>query len=267
MPSPRKNTYADSVPAVAQACRILIYLARHPSTPMKLTTICTEVGIHNSKGYSILNTLGSFGLVQRDPIAKTYYLGPGLAHLGCMAIESMDIRKVVTPYLQTLSYQTGETSLFGLLSAEQVFIIAKQEGSHLIGVNISLGHRFHMTAGAHGKAIVSALPDAERRKVLYRKNLYFYGDPKRFDHKRLEAEIKKARVSGFAEDRGELQPGINAVSAAVLDREGSVLGCVILIGTYPEDKLKEFGPLVSKTAQSISTDLGFSRPWIKEAGS
>ncbi|MBW2084322.1 MAG: IclR family transcriptional regulator [Deltaproteobacteria bacterium] len=242
MPSPRKNTYADSVPAVAQACRILIYLARHPSTPMKLTTICTEVGIHNSKGYSILNTLGSFGLVQRDPIAKT-------------------------PYLQTLSYQTGETSLFGLLSAEQVFIIAKQEGSHLIGVNISLGHRFHMTAGAHGKAIVSALPDAERRKVLYRKNLYFYGDPKRFDHKRLEAEIKKARVSGFAEDRGELQPGINAVSAAVLDREGSVLGCVILIGTYPEDKLKEFGPLVSKTAQSISTDLGFSRPWIKEAGS
>ncbi len=229
---------------------------------MNLKTICTEVGIHNSKGYSILNTLSKFGFVQREEIGKTYTLGPALAYLGRSAIEGMDIVKLVTPYLEKLSSSTGETSLFGLLSAEQLFIIAKHEGDNVIGVNIGIGHRFHMTAGAHGKAIVSMLSDLERKKVLSRKKLYFYGDPDKFDIELLNKEIIKARATGFAEDRGQLQPGINAVSSAVLDGEGRVLGCVILIGTYPEAKIAEFGPLVSSGARKISEELGLARPGL-----
>jgi len=255
-----KNTYADSVPAVEQACKILICLARDSSVAMNLKTICNKVGIHNSKGYSILNTLAKFGLIQREEIGKTYTLGPALAYLGRKAMENMDIKKLVSPYLERLSSQTGETSLFGLLSGEQVFIIAKQEGSNLIGINIGIGHRFHMTAGAHGKAIVSAMDEVERKRVLSRKKLYFYGDPEKFDLEVLNGEIEKARVTGFAEDRGQLQPGINAVSSAVLDERGRVLGCIILIGTYPEFKIEEFGPLVSKLARDISSELGFAQP-------
>ena len=250
------NNYAEMVPAVEQACKILIFLAKESGVRPRLTDICREVGIHNSKGYSILNTLSKYGLVQREPIAKTYRLGPGLAYLGRRVLQGMDLRKMVMPHLETLSSQTGETSLFGLLSAEQVFIIAKQEGNHLIGVSIDIGHRFHMTAGAHGKAIVSVMPEAQRNKILSRKKLYFYGDPVKFDPERLKAEIEKAKALGFAEDRGDLQPGVNAVSSAVMDHNGSVQGCVILIGTYPGSKIPEFGPLVSATAQEISRELG-----------
>ncbi|HIC85488.1 MAG TPA: IclR family transcriptional regulator [Desulfobacterales bacterium] len=251
------DSYAQMVPAVEQACKILIFLAKESGARPRLTDICKEVGIHNSKGYSILNTLMRFGLIQKETLSKTYSLGPGLAYLGSKAMEGMDLGAVVEPFLKALSNETGETSLFGMLSGEQVFIISKQEGSQPIGVNIALGHRFHMTAGAHGKAIVSALGPKQREEVLSRKKLYFYGDPLRFQKRRFEREMREIKKRGFAEDRGDLQHGINAVSSAVMGPSGNVVGSVILIGTFPEKEIARFGPLVAHTAKKISSQLSF----------
>ena len=73
-----KSGYKPLVPAVEQSSRVLICLGRSPKFKMTLTEICNEVGIHKSKGYSILNTLKQFGFVEKDPQTKTYSLGVGL---------------------------------------------------------------------------------------------------------------------------------------------------------------------------------------------
>ncbi len=44
-----KSKYTGVVPAVDQASRILICLARNPSFKINLTEICNSVGIHKSK--------------------------------------------------------------------------------------------------------------------------------------------------------------------------------------------------------------------------
>jgi len=67
-----KSAYKPSVPAVEQASRVLLCLGESPNFKMKLTEICKQVGIHKSKGHSILNTLKQFGFVEKDPQAKTY---------------------------------------------------------------------------------------------------------------------------------------------------------------------------------------------------
>jgi DNA-binding IclR family transcriptional regulator len=53
-----------------------------------------------------------------------------------------------------------------------------------------------------GKAIVVFLSETEREKILFRKNLYFYGDPSRMDKERLLKEIEQCRKRGFAEEIG-----------------------------------------------------------------
>ncbi|MBW2115021.1 MAG: helix-turn-helix domain-containing protein, partial [Deltaproteobacteria bacterium] len=208
--------YRPFVPAVEQASRVLICLGRSPKFKMTLTEICNQVGIHKSKGYSILNTLKQFGLVEKDPQTKTYSLGVGLVFLARNVLDNLDLRDIVEPYLESLANETFSTALFGLISAEQVFIIAKHEVDHNVGVTIRLGHRFHITSGAHGKAIVAFMPDEKREKILKRDKLYFYGDASAMDTKRLRKELLECRRSGFAQDKGGLQPGINAVSAPVL---------------------------------------------------
>jgi hypothetical protein len=52
-----KSGYKPIVPAVEQASRILLCLGESPNFKMRLTEICKQIGIHKSKGHSILNML------------------------------------------------------------------------------------------------------------------------------------------------------------------------------------------------------------------
>jgi DNA-binding IclR family transcriptional regulator len=125
-----------------------------------------------------------------------------------------------------------------------------------VGVTIAIGHRFPLTGGAHGKAIVAHLPETEQARILEKKKLYFHGDPSKLDLKRLKEELRACRDSGFASDISLLKSGINAVSAPLFGTNSVVMGCIILIGTFSEDLIAKYGPKVAKTGQEISLKLG-----------
>ena len=253
---PPKSRYKPLVPAVEQASRILVCLSRSLKPKMRLTEICKEVGIHYSKGFSILNTLNQFGFVEKDAQSKTYSLGVGLVSLARNVLDHLDLRDFVAPYLEDLTRETRQTTLFGLIRAEQVFVIARHESGNNIGVNIKIGHRFHMTSGAHGKAIVAFMTEVDRERIFARKKLYFYGDSSQMNLKQLRDELARCRKLGFARDVGGLQPGINAVSAPVMGPDGRIIGCVVLMGTFPEALIETYGQKVNETAQRISGRLG-----------
>jgi DNA-binding IclR family transcriptional regulator len=217
-------SYKPIVPAVEQASKILLCLGESPNFKMTLTNICRQVGIFKSKGFSILNTLSQFGLVDKDPQTKTYYLGPNLIFLSRHVLDNMEYPEKVTPFLDSLSKNTSGTAVFGLIRGSDVFIVAKREGNHGIGFTLGLGTRFHITLGAPGKAIASFLDKGEREKLLARKKLYFFGDPSRMDRRRLRTEMARCRDEGFAQDVGEVAAGINMISAPGLELRGGVVG-------------------------------------------
>lgn len=252
----KKSGYKPLVPAVEQASRVLVCLGRSGKFKMTLTEICREVGIYKSKGYSILNTLMGFGFVEKDPQTKTYSLGPGLLFLSRYLLDHLDIRERVSPFLEKLAVDTRSTALLGLTSADQVFVVAKHEGNQNYGVTIRLGHRFHITAGAHGKAITAFLPEQERQRILARKKLFFYRDPELMDMKKLKAELDETRIQGFSKDIGGLQAGINAVSAPIFGPRQRLIGCIILMGTFSEDLIETNGRLLTGTARQVSSALG-----------
>ena len=250
--------YTSSVPAVEQAVRVLLCLAKGPNPRVRLTDLSQALGIPKSKVYSLLNTLMKFGLVQRDQGTKTYSLGPGLLFLSRRYLDNLDLREVLDPCLSKLARSTKSTAIFGLIGGEYFFITAKQDGAFPFSVTLPLGRRFPLTAGAHGKAIVAFLPEEEREEILKGGELFFHGDPARLDRERLRAELEECRRRGFAEDLGELQPGVNALSAPVFGPSGKPVGAVVLVGTFPREKVGTYGPLVSEVAREISSALGSS---------
>ncbi len=245
------------VPAVEQAAKVLVLLARSHAPRLTLTEICRAGGIHKSKGYNILQALSRFGMVEKDARSKTYALGPGLVYLARRFLDRLDMGEVVAPWLRTLAAETRMTAFFGMISAEQVFVVAKEEGGEgRIGVTLRLGHRFHMTAGAHGKAIVAFLPQEEREAVLSRKRLFFFGEDARVDLVRLHRELALCRRRGYAEDAGEFHPGIYAVSAPVAGHLDRIIGCLVLVGAAAPEPGFEPGPKVAAAAREVSRRLG-----------
>ncbi len=251
-----KSAYNPVVPAVEQASRILLFLQESPHFKVKLTEICQQVGIHKSKAFSILNTLKQFGFVEKDSQTKTYSLGTRLIFLARNVLDNLYYPDIVAPFLQNLAVETNGTAVFGLINGEHVFVVSKHEGNQNIGFSVRLGHRFHITLGAHGKAILAFMPEAERERILARKKVYLYWDPSRVNMRLLREELTRCRELGFAQDIGEITPGINVVSAPLFAHHDKMIGCIILIGTFQESTIETYGPKVVNAAKQISSKLG-----------
>ncbi|MGO9117841.1 MAG: IclR family transcriptional regulator [Desulfomonilaceae bacterium] len=251
-----KSTYSGIVPAVEEASRVLITLARNTSGKMTLTQIRREVGIHNSKAFSILNTLQRFGFVQKDPVTKTYSLGMGLIYLSQKVLDSLNLREAASPFLSILATGTNSTAFLGLITDTYVYVAAKDEGSQAVAVTFRIGQRFPLFWGTHGKAILAFLPEQDQKAVLTGDKLSFRGHGATFDLHQLEKELTACRKSGYAVDLDEIKVGIRSVAAPVFGPTAKLIGAFVVIGTFPVELMDEHGRLVAREAWRFSQSMG-----------
>lgn len=258
------NTSIDNaytVPAVEQAIRVMLYLADGGSDPKSLTDICREVGIHRSKAFSILSTLNEYNLVKKNPNRRGYVLGPGLLTLTGKMLENLSLSRLVEPVLSDLAKKAGATVSLGVISDDKTFVIAQYEGAPGIGISAPIGHVTPITYGAHGKAIAAFLPDDELKKLLKTKDLFFHGSPDRLNKARLKKELEQCRQKGFALELGDIQPGVNAIAAPVLDQNGSPIGYITIVGFFTEEVALKLGPLAADAVKVISKETGHMMLW------
>jgi DNA-binding IclR family transcriptional regulator len=74
--------------------------------------------------------------------------------------------------------------------------------------------------------------------------------------KLLREELARCRELGFAQDIGEITPGVNVVSAPLFAHHDKIIGCIILIGTFQEEMIEKYGSKVVHAAKQISSKLG-----------
>ena len=251
------------VPAVEQAMRIIRYLADSGNSPQSLTNICREVGIHNSKAFSILNTLQEYDFINQYPNRGGYVLGPGLLILAGILLENLSLPQLAEPILIELANKTRATVTLGLISDDKTFVIAQYEGAPEINISSRLGYAASITHGAHGKAIAAFLPRRELEELLQRKELFFYGSSDRFDRDRLEKEMAQCRRDGFALELGDIFPGVNAIGVPLLDKTFRPVGCITVVGFFTEEAAKKLGPLVAEAAKEIAQKAGNIAYWKK----
>jgi len=255
------NTY--KVPAVEQAIRVMLYLADSRSNSKSLTDICREVGIHRSKAFSILSTLNEYGLVKKNPNRRGYVLGPGLLTLTGKMLETLSLSRLVEPILYDLAKKAGATVALGVISDDKTFVVAQYEGAPGIGISAPIGHVTPITYGAHGKAIAAFLPEAELEELLKNKNLFFHGSPDKYNRTRLKRELEQCRRNGFALELGDIQPGVNAIAAPILDQNGNPIGYITIVGFFTEEIALKLGPLAADAVKIISKETGHMLLWQK----
>lgn len=252
----KPSAYKPTVPAVDQALKLLMHLAKNTEIKLTLTEICERVGIHKSKGYTILNTLKQYDLIQKDERTKTYGLGLGIVHLAHNVLDNMEIRDVAAPYLVKLANESKCTAHLLTINQDMVYVVSAYEGSPDIGFTLRKGFRYHISHGVHGKAIAAFLPDEELKKLLSGESLHFYGEGKPVDMNRLGKELAKVRENGYAFDQGILLPGITAISSPVFEKNGEIIGCVLLLGVFKDSGSTNYGIKVREAAKRISEVFG-----------
>ena len=240
------SAYRPLVPALDQAVQILLCLQENSGEKMTLTKVCQAVGIHKSKGHSILTTLQKYGLVERDPQAKTYTLGASLIPLARTVLDHLDFRAVAMPFVESLARETGMTVWFAVRRDDSLFVVSKYEGGGHFWATPGIGHTFRLSEkAAHSKAVLAFLPESELSTL-----------PAAKLSNSLRKELSSIRETGYASDLGEFAKGINAVAAPVFGPGGQVIGVLLLFGTFSEDKTEKYGRKAASIAQRISQKLG-----------
>ena len=114
-------------------------------------------------------------------------------------------------------------------------MLAAAQGRREYALTVAPGQRTPVHAGAAGKLLLAHLA-AEELDFRLAQPLAAYTPRTITEPRRLRAELARIRRAGWAQDRGESAPSIQAYAAPVADRDGRVVAAVsvpFLAGTPP----------------------------------
>ncbi|MCC6944568.1 MAG: IclR family transcriptional regulator [Thermomicrobiales bacterium] len=240
-----------------KAIQVLWALAEseHPLGPTELARL---TGIDRSTAHRILAALSSEQMVARVDRNGTYQLGSGLAALGLVAANRLDLRHVARPHLEALHARCDETVNLGLLEKDSILYIDMIESSHGLRMAASIGTRDSLVVTALGKAILAQMPPERRTQMLEQLPLVSRTPYSIQSRDELRAAVETARVQGYALDNQENEIGACCVGAAITGPSGEVIGAVsasLPLIRFAPDRRDEIIGVVVETAQSISREL------------
>jgi IclR family acetate operon transcriptional repressor len=245
---------AQRVQAVQRAGQLLKALGAHgaPATVFELADRC---GLNRSTAWRILATLEEQGLVERDPAGGRYSVGYALVALAAGAGHEPLVRRA-HPHLRALAEGCAETASLAVPRRLQLVYVDQVQAPHVMAANW-LGRPTPLHATSTGKAFLASLDDDELAAALPGR-LERYTDTTITSRAALRAELAAVRARGHAVSRGELEPALWGVSAAVVDG-GRAVAVVSVWGTEARIRargLEALGARTSAAAAEIGARVG-----------
>ena len=241
-----------SVPALENAFAILKLLSRKRFRESTVTEIANALSLNPATCYRILQSMEEMAAVRYLEEKKRYTLGPYLVVLGERAKEHLDYISVAMPYLDSLTAETGMTSiLVNKIGADKLAIVAKAEARDF-GVSVSVGRHFSVADGSFGMCFLAyAEPEEQDRMLKGQGSLPGNGNY-------LKRETEKLRREGYYITYGDFMKGLCGIAAPVFTAPGKVELSIELIGftsQYERDELDAKGKSIKRAAQEISRTL------------
>lgn len=270
MPKARKTAANPlsryKVPILDRTLDLLELLSRHPEG-LTLTAMTEALAMPKNTVFRIATTLTLRGYAVRDEGTKAYRVSRKLLSLGHAAVGGERLIQAAAPILTALRDATGETALLGTLAGNHGVVLDQVASSHPVKVVVEIGHAFTLHTAAPAKAMLAHWsPEAQKTFVQQMKF------PK---HTRntitsataFLAELKQARQTGYALDRGEESETFACVAAPVFDHRSHPVASIWISG--PSDRvtpgsLDKLGQKVKQFADQLSRQLGYH---ARESGS
>ncbi|MDO4704875.1 IclR family transcriptional regulator [Allofranklinella schreckenbergeri] len=233
---------------------ILDFLAGH-SQAVSLKEISAATGLHPSTAHRILNDLVLGRLVER-PESGSYRLGLRLLELGNLVKARLSVREVALPLMRELHRSTQQAVNLSIHQGDEIVYIERafSERSGMQVVRAIGGHApLHLTST--GKLFLAAQEPHWVRAYAARTGLA--GNTRNSITKLdvLERELHRVRASGIAQDREELELGVNCVAAGIYDDQGKLVAGLSI--SAPAGRLEDgWVARLRRTVDEISAALG-----------
>jgi len=159
---------ARPAPGVARVVAVLNHLAAHPDHAFGLSELCRRVDINKATGHALLAELTDAGYVVRDPVEKSYALGPRLLAVGLAAgrrdREAVDWAR---PHLGRLATEFDARCVATAVLGDDMVVLEAAGRDRPLGPSLLPGHRIPFDPPL-GTAFLIHADDAEIDRWLAR---------------------------------------------------------------------------------------------------
>lgn len=259
----RNSPQASSTGVLKSAQTVLTVLQAFADLPYEssLAEIVRSVGIPKMKAHRALHTLVSAGFLFQNPETRKFRLHYSVLALARKFQSGQTVHTISHDILQNLALEVGEDITVAVLDENQkeVIFVDRLSGGSRISFFCDVGRRLPLHVGAAAKAILAHLPEDQFEKYLQtfapvEVGLYTIVSVEKIRQERLSILEK-----GYSFSNQEVDAGVSAVGACVLDADGYPAASVAIGSLHMKmtaSKIAELGKLLKETASEISANLG-----------
>ncbi len=252
-----RSKSADGTGALEKALDVLDAIGAAPAG-LSQAELAERLALPRTTLYRLLGTLATRGLVRRDPLRRVYGLGMRCFEYARAAYAMPDLVAAAGAELRALRDMTGETVYLSTRDGPDVVALERCDGAHTQRSQSAPGQRKPLHCTSQGKAILAAMPAAEREATVKDLSLRAVTPRSITDRRRLLAELRLTATRGFAIDDEEIVPSVRCCGAAVIDAAGQVRGAISVAGPafrLTLERLQLLGPEVAEAARRIGAQL------------
>jgi DNA-binding IclR family transcriptional regulator len=217
--------------AIDRAAQLLVDVVEAPQPP-SIGELSARAGLPKSTTSRLVGALERQGLVQRLGARGRLRPGPVLLRYASRD-ASQALVELAQPSLQRLADASGETINLAVQGATGVEHLAQEDTAHLVGVTDWVGRRVPFELAANGKCFLA-----------------FNGG------ETAGADLIRSR--GYATSIDELEVGLSALAAPVLDVDGFAVAALSISGPTSRltaERIEELAPLLKEEATTLSRRL------------
>ncbi|MDH6238325.1 IclR family transcriptional regulator [Cryobacterium sp. CG_9.6] len=215
-----RSAAPPKVPAADSTLRILSHLAAQRG-PVAASAIATALDLPRSTVYQLLAVLAERGFVLHLPEERRYGLGVAAFELSSGFSRQQPLSHLGRPLIAQLVDRLGESAHLVVLHGRDVIYLVEERAPRRPSLVSDVGVRLPSHLTASGRAMLAALP-APQLRALFPNAAAFstrHGQGPRTSGE-LRRLLEQVRTRGFAEEDGEITPGIASVAVVVRDHAG-----------------------------------------------
>ena len=232
----------------------LLALVLESDAPRPLGELAADAGLPKSTTSRLLGALERNGLVEQEGLRGAFRAGPVMARFAGRGISARRLVELAERPMAALAEATGETINVAVAGIGGVEHLGQIDSRHYLGTSHWVGRRVPYHCSANGKVLVAFGAAGAEAGPLEARTSRTITEPALF-----AAELEKVRRAGFAIAADELELGLSAVAAPVLDGSGRAIAALSVSGPtlrLSPRRVAELRPIVIKQARALGEALG-----------
>jgi DNA-binding IclR family transcriptional regulator len=178
--------------------------------------------------------------------------------LGTQAVEQLDLRRFVFPFVQKLSVAVKETTHVGVLQGTSIIYLDNLEPNRRVCNTVKTGSSNPVYCTALGKAILAFQPDRVVERIISDIRFVPLTGNTITSKEALLSSLRMVRRRGYAIDNEELEAGVRCVAAPLLDESDFAIAAISASGPVsrvPVQRIPGIASQVQRCCTAIRSSL------------